>query len=86
MPFFSGDIYLFFGISVSLPSVFGFNFFKCNYLEDFVILSAILKPIIWSVNHTSIAGNSELNVFKKIWFFGGICNKLTNGLFGTNCI
>ena len=34
-----------------------------------------------SVNHTSRAWNSELNVFKKIWFFGEISNRLPNGLF-----
>ena len=37
-----------------------------------------------SVNYTSIAWNPELNVFKKIWFFGEISNKLPNGLLGTN--
>ena len=30
-----------------------------------------------------MSGNSELNVFKKIWFVGEISNKLSNGLFGT---
>ena len=38
----------------------------------------------WSVNHTSMAWNSELSVFKKIWFFGEISNELPNVLFGTN--
>ena len=28
--------------------------------------------------------NSELNIFKKIRFFGEIFNELPNGLFGTN--
>ena len=37
-----------------------------------------------SVNHTSIDWNSELNVFKKVWFFGETSNNLPNGLFGTN--
>ena len=37
-----------------------------------------------SVNHTSMAWNSELNVLKKIWFFGEISNKLSNGLLGTD--
>ena len=36
------------------------------------------------LNHTSIFWNYELNVFKKIWFFGEIPNKLPNDLFGTN--
>ena len=37
-----------------------------------------------SVNHTPIFWNSELNVFKKIWFFGEIFNRLPNGLFWIN--
>ena len=37
-----------------------------------------------TTKHTSMAWNSELNVFKKIWLFGKISNKLPNGLFGTN--
>ena len=40
--------------------------------------------LFWSVNHTSMAWNSELNVFGKIWFFGEIFNELPNDLFGTN--
>ena len=40
--------------------------------------------LFWSVNHTSMVWNSELNVFKKKWFFGEISNRLPNGLFGTN--
>ena len=39
--------------------------------------------LFWSVSCTSMSGNSELNVFKKIWFVGEISNKLSNGLFGT---
>ena len=38
--------------------------------------------LYWSVNHTSVAWNSESNVFKMIRFFGEICNGLPNGLFG----
>ena len=38
----------------------------------------------WSVSLTSVVWNSELNVFKKIWFVGEISNKLPNGLFGAN--
>ena len=49
------------------------------------LLSSISNDwLFWSVDLTSIAWNSELNVFKKIWFFGEISNKLPNGLFGTN--
>ena len=39
--------------------------------------------LFWSVNDSSIAWNSELNVCKKIWFFREISNRLPNGLFGT---
>ena len=31
-----------------------------------------------------MAWNSELNAFKKIWFFGELSNKLPNRLLGTN--
>ena len=31
-----------------------------------------------------MAWNSDLNVFKMIWFVGEISNKLPNGLFATN--
>ena len=49
------------------------------------ILSSISNDwLFWSVNHTSMLGNSELNVFKKIWFVGEISDKLPNGLFGKN--
>ena len=49
------------------------------------LLSSISNDwLFWSVDLTSIAWNSELNVFKKIWFFGEISNKLPNGLFGKN--
>ena len=40
--------------------------------------------LFWSVNHTSMAWNSELNVSKGIKFVGEIFNKLPNGLFETN--
>ena len=36
--------------------------------------------LFWSVNHTSMAWNSELNVFKGIQFVGEISNKLPNDL------
>ena len=48
------------------------------------ILSSISNGwMFWFVNHTSISWNSELNVFKKILFFGEISNKLPNDLLGT---
>ena len=40
--------------------------------------------LFWFVNHTSMVWNSELNVFKKIWFFGEISNKLPNNVIGMN--
>ena len=40
--------------------------------------------LFWSVNHTSMAWNSELNVSKGIKFVGKIFNKLPNGLLETN--
>ena len=48
------------------------------------ILSSISNGwLFWSVNHTLMVWNSELNVFKNIWFAGEISYKLPNGLFGT---
>ena len=38
----------------------------------------------WSVNHTSIPKNSEVNVSKKIKFIGTLSNELLNGLLGAN--
>ena len=40
--------------------------------------------LFWSVNHTSIALNSELHAFKKIKFVGEISSNWPNGSFGTN--
>ena len=40
--------------------------------------------LFWFVNHTSMVWNSELNVFKNIWFFGEISNKLPNNVIGMN--
>ena len=49
------------------------------------ILSPILRGLeFWSVNHTSIYENSELNVIKNINFFGEISNNWTNDLLGAN--
>ena len=49
------------------------------------ILSFISNDwLFWFANHTSIAWNSELNVFRKIWLFGEIFNRLPNDLLGTN--
>ena len=50
--FFSGDIFLCFGISVPFSSVFKCNSFECNSFggfETLVILSAISLPIKSSV-------------------------------------
>ena len=40
--------------------------------------------LFWSVNHTSMVWNSELNVFKGIKLVGVIFIELPNGLFGRN--
>ena len=40
--------------------------------------------LFWSVNHTSMAWNSELDIFKKIKFVGEIFSNWPNSLFGTN--
>ena len=50
----------------------------------FILSSTSNGLLLWSVNHTLISRNSEVNVFKKIWFVGEISNKVPNGLFGTN--
>ena len=51
---------------------------------EFILSSISNGWLFWSVNHTSMAWNSELNAFGKIWFFGEIFNELWNDLFGTN--
>ena len=50
----------------------------------FILFSISNGWLFWSENHTILSANSELNGFKKIWFFGDISNKLPNGLLGTN--
>ena len=63
------------------------HFYISYYLITKVkfILSSISNGwLFWSVNHTSMYENSELNVFKKIEFVDEIFNKLPNVLFGTN--
>ena len=47
----------------------------------FILFSISSGWLVWSVNHTSIYENSELNVFKGMKFVGAISNKLLNGLF-----
>ena len=45
---FSGDIYLYFGISISFSSVFEYSYTECNsfrYFEILLSLSATLLPI-----------------------------------------
>ena len=46
----------------------------------FILLSISRGSESWSVNHTSIHENSELNVFKYIKFWGEISNNRTNDL------
>ena len=49
------------------------------------ILSSISNGwLFWSVSHTLMVWNSELNVLKGIKFVGTISNKLPNDLFGPN--
>ena len=50
----------------------------------FILPSISNDWLFWSVNHTSLVWDSELNVFKGIKFVGAISNKLPNGLFETN--
>ena len=71
-------------------SIFRFNwisyFYKMKWLYYLITRVKFILPsisnglLIWSVNHTSMAWNSELYVFKKIWFFGEISNKLLSRL------
>ena len=51
---------------------------------EYILSSVSTGRLFWSVNHTSLFENSELNVFEKIEFVGEISNKLPNGLLGTN--
>ena len=49
------------------------------------ILSSISSHLeFWSVNHTSVYKNSELNVFKNIKSLGEIYNNWPNDLLGIN--
>ena len=49
------------------------------------ILSSISASLeFWSVNHTSMYENSELEDFKNINFLGEISSNLPNDLLGTN--
>ena len=50
-----------------------------------LILFSISSSLeFWSVNHASIHGNSELNVFKSIKFLGEIYSNRPNDLLGIN--
>ena len=49
------------------------------------ILSSISRALeLWSVNHTSIYENSELNIFKNIKFLVEISNNWRNDILGIN--
>ena len=49
------------------------------------ISSSVSRSLkFWSVTHTSINENSELNVFKNIKFLGEVSNNLPNDLLGAN--
>ena len=45
----------------------------------FTLTSISSSWILWSVNHTSIFENYDLNVFKDMKFVGAIYDKLPNG-------
>ena len=49
------------------------------------ILSSTSRDLeFWSVNHTSIYENFELNVFQNVRFFDEISSNWPNDLLGTN--
>ena len=49
------------------------------------VLSSISSGFeFWSLNHTSVYRNSELNVFKNIKLLDEISNNYPNDLSGTN--
>ena len=50
----------------------------------FVASSTSSTSEFWSVSHTSIQKNSELNVLKNIKFLSKKFNKWPNDLLGTN--
>ena len=50
----------------------------------FILFSIFSTLDFWSVIHTSIYENSELNDFKNIKFLGEISNSWSHDLLGTN--
>ena len=50
----------------------------------FILSSTSSGLEFWSVNHTSVYENSELEVFKNINFFSGISSYWPDDLLGTN--
>ena len=50
----------------------------------FIISSVSNVLEFWSVNHTSVYENSELNVFNNIKFLGEILSNWPNNLLGIN--
>ena len=49
------------------------------------ILSSITSDLeCWSVSHTSISANPELNIFKKVKLVDKISDNKPSSLFGTN--
>ena len=60
------------------------NWISHFYNGYFILSSTSNGWLFWCVNHTSIASNSELNVFKGMKFVGKVSNKLPNDLFETN--
>ena len=50
----------------------------------FILSSTFSGVEFWSINHTSVYGNSESKVFKNITFSGEMSNNWPNELLGTN--
>ena len=50
----------------------------------FILPSISSDLLFWSVNHTLMYENLELNAFKNIKFVCETCNNWPNDFFGTN--
>ena len=50
----------------------------------FIFSSISPDLLFWSVNHTTMHENSELNVYKNMKFVGEISNNWPNDLLETN--
>ena len=50
----------------------------------FILYSIPSSLGFWSVHHTSIYENFELNVYKNIFVLGKVCSNWSNDLLGIN--